>query len=124
MPLSPAAAAEIAGVSRSLISKEIKAGNLRAIRNNSNHLEISREDLEEWMSQRTSRARTPKPAQEVEASAMRLAEVEVELREVRVQLDDVRRERDDWKAQAQVLAKRSEPGPRSVGLLERIFGRR
>lgn len=132
MPLSPAAAAEIAGVSRSLISKEIKNGRLRAIRNNSNHLEISQEDLDEWMSRRTARAKTPKKvAQEVDWNAMKLAEVEVEMREVRVQLnesrrerDDARQERDDWKAQAQTLAKRSEPEPRRIGFIERIFSRR
>lgn len=46
---SPAQAAKIAGVSRSKVSRALKEGELRGIRNNSNHWKISDENLREWI---------------------------------------------------------------------------
>lgn len=61
MSLSPAAAAKIAGVSRSLISRSIKAGELRATLKNNTHHAIERADLDDWMSRRTERAAADLP---------------------------------------------------------------
>jgi hypothetical protein len=120
MPLSPAKAAEIAGVSRSLISKEVKSGNLVGTKNNRGHISILDDDLEDWMNRRTERS-TQQPTETAEAAtinedAVRIASLEVEVREIRTQLDDVKRDRDDWKKQAQDLSQARR------GIIQRIFG--
>lgn len=142
MSLSPAAAAKIAGVSRSLISRSIKDGDLRATRRNNGHQAIERADLDEWMSRRTERATTPPeqpmgtPVEAVTRHAddvamidkltielaqvrERLAGVEGEARATAARIEDLGRDRDAWRAQAERLA--SEPRP--VGLFARLFGR-
>jgi hypothetical protein len=128
MSLSPAKAAEIAGCSRSLISKEVKAGNLHGSKNNATgHITIKRPDLDDWMSRRTKRRQKPdKPSAEPVKSHdgdIRIAALEVEVREVRTQLDralqshdDMRQDRDDWKKQAQDLSQARR------GIFRRIFG--
>jgi hypothetical protein len=118
MPLSPAAAAKIADVSRSLISKEIKAGNLLGKKNNRGNLEINQGDLEDWMSRRTVRAKadpvtTPAPTS---PDAERIRGLEVEVLEVRARLNDAFADRDSWKAQAERLAEAGKPG-----LFARLF---
>lgn len=59
------------------------------------------------------------PAIPHDASALRVAALEVEVREVRVQLEDVRADRDAWRAQAERLASETRP----AGLLARLFRR-
>lgn len=64
MPMSPAAAAKYAKVSRPLISKAIKDGELIATRKNNRYLSIEQSDLDDWMSRRTQVAREePAPAE-------------------------------------------------------------
>lgn len=145
MSLSPAAAAKIAGVSRSLISRSIKSGELRATRRNNGHQSIQRDDLEDWMSRRTERATTPPEPPQTEPVAAseavtrhaddvamidkltvelaqvreRLAGVEGEARATAARIEDLGRDRDAWRAQAERLA--SEPRP--VGFLARLLRR-
>lgn len=64
MSLSPAAAAKIAGVSRSLISRAIKGGDLKATLRNNGHQSIDRADLDDWIGRRTERATHPEAAPE------------------------------------------------------------
>lgn len=131
MPLSPAAAAKIAGVSRSLISKEIKAGNLAAMTLNNGHKSIERPDLDAWMARRTERAadEPQKPidaptepgmveALERELASVReaLARLEGQAEVTAARLADLTADRDAWKKQAEKLADRP-------GLIARIFGR-
>lgn len=129
MPLSPAKAAQIAEVSRSLISKAVKAGTIKATRNNRGHIQIERPDLEAWMQGRMVRAKSEDdPVAEAVTShtdAAKIAGLEVEVREVRVQLADKDRQIDRLEG---LLEKALEvrpvvPDTPSVGLFKRIFGR-
>lgn len=147
MPLTPSSAAKRAGVSRSLISRAAKSGELKATKRNNGHLSIEEADLDDWMSRRTQRdshpAPDPAPAETVtrHADDERIAQLTAELSEVRQQLAraegtaeatadriaDMSRQieataadRDAWRQQAERLAEASKPGP---GLLARIFKR-
>lgn len=136
MPLSPAAAAKIAGVSRSLISREIKSGSLRATRKNNGHQAIERPDLDDWMSRRTERADTPEPppamtrhepAQEASAISQELAtmretvaRLEGRAEATEARLSDLTAERDRL---AGLLEKALQAQPIApVSLWSRIFG--
>lgn len=137
MPLSPAAAAKIAGVSRSLISREIKSGALQAVRKNNGHQSINEADLDDWMSRRTERADAPDtapktshtPAPEVEAitgelAAMRetVARLEGRAETTEARIADLVSDRDAWRAQAERLASESRPVV-PVSIWARLFGR-
>jgi len=63
MPLTPSAAAKRAGVSRSLISRATKSGELKATKRNNGHLSIEEADLDEWMNRRVQRDKKPKSEQ-------------------------------------------------------------
>jgi len=131
MPLSPAAAAKIAGVSRSLISKEIKAGNLAAVTLNNGHKSIEKADLDAWMARRTERAidEPGKPvdvpiepsrveALEKELAAVRqaMARLEGQAEVTAARIADLTSDRDRWRDQAERLAERPS-------LFARLFGR-
>lgn len=141
MPLSPAKAATIAGVSRSLISKALAAGELIGVKRNNGHWSISQEDLAAWMGQTITRAESLATAPEplptpidpigLEALQIELKAATAASQEAReglaaanarlVAMEDIisnlKADRDAWRAQAEVLASR----PR--GVLAKIFGR-
>ena len=143
MPLSPAAAAKIAGVSRSLISREIKSGHLPATLRNNGHHAIERPDLEAWMSRRTDRATAPDPVpattpaeaperpvdtsqvdelrQELATTREALARLEGQQAATSARLVDLAADRDAWRDQAQRLASDAKAVP--LSLWGRIFGR-
>lgn len=145
MPLSPAAAGRIAGVSRSMISKEVKAGRLPATINNATgHISILEADLQAWIDRRVKRdsipepkekpvapppAATPPTAPEVEALRADLAEtramvarLEGQAEVTAARLADLSADRDAWRAQAERLSEaRAVPVP--VSLWTRLFGR-
>lgn len=145
MSLSPAAAAKIAGVSRSLISRAIKAGDLKATLRNNGHHGVERPDLEDWMSRRTERATAPEQAAEAPvvpgpvpvrdpSDIARIEDLEGELRVVRERvarlegeagatagrLADLAADRDAWRAQANKLA---DSQARPSSFLARLLGR-
>ena len=140
MSLSPAAAAKIAGVSRSLISRAIKAGDLKATLRNNGHQAVERSDLEEWMGRRTERASHPETVSDVRPvtrnadDVARIESLEAKLSEVREKLsrmegeaaataariEDLANDRNAWRQQAERLAEASNARP---GLLSRIFRR-
>ena len=100
MLLSPAKAAEIAKCSRSLISKEVKSGNIIAEKSNRGHLKITRENLDDWLSRRTERAASPEPAKPTPAvtvtsheDAARIAGLEVKVEMLGQQLEEMRVDR-------------------------------
>lgn len=136
MPLSPAAAAKVAGVSRSLISREIKAGNLKATLKNNGHRSIGEDDLDEWIGRRTERAQV-EPEKTVETTTApqdndRIKVLEDELATTRTslarlegraeateaRLSDLAADRDAWRAQAERLASEARPS-----IFGRLFGR-
>lgn len=138
MPLSPAAAGRIAGVSRSMISKEVKAGRIpAAINNATGHISILEEDLQAWLDRRVKRDSIPEPkekpvmprpdAPKIEALTQALADTRATVARLEGQaevtaarLADLASDRDAWRAQAERL---SEARPVPVGLWSRIFGR-
>lgn len=145
MPMSPAAAAKRAGVSRSVVSRALKDGKLRGVRKNNGHWSIPEDALDEWLSSVTTRAPAePKPALEAPEhhpdDLARIEQLEAELKaaieagqgtreelaamkatieEVRKSLDDLRNDRDAWRDQAQRLASEARP----VGIFARLFRR-
>lgn len=135
MPLSPAAAAKIAGVSRSLISREIKCGALPATLKNNGHHAVERVDLDAWMSRRTERAEapeaptSPEPAPdqagkvdvltfELMATKEALARLEGRAEADAARIADLSKDRDAWRAQAEKLASDLKP----ISLWSRLFG--
>jgi hypothetical protein len=141
MPLSPAKAATVAGVSRSLISKALAAGELIGVKRNNGHWSISQEDLAAWMGQAITRAESPvatpePPPTPVDPTGLEALQVELKAataagQEAREELaaanarlgalediiSNLKADRDAWQAQAGVLASRP------AGFLARIFRR-
>jgi hypothetical protein len=141
MPLSPAKAATVAGVSRSAISKALAAGQLVGFKRNNGHWSITETDLADWMEHTISRADSAPTAPEPHPKRSDLAELETlreELKaavaagqeareglasaEARLEalgevIANLKADRDAWQAQAKALA--SRPG----GFFARIFGR-
>ena len=113
MPLSPAKAAEIAGCSRSLISKEVKSGNIIATKSNRGHIKIDEADLHDWMDRRTDRATTPTPAITATVTshedAARIAGLEVKVEMLGEQLDEMRADRAKLLS---MITEFSKPKPR------------
>ena len=108
--MSPAQAAQVAGVSRWTIMRAIKVQELQAIRDNRNHWQIAPDALDRW---RTSTVRTPDAAHTHQDSPETLAKLAAEtaradgaealLSREREALDEMRADRDAWKQQATAL---------------------
>lgn len=113
MHMSPAQAAQVAGVSRWTIMRAIKAQNLQAIRDNRNQWRITTESLNAW---RTSTVRTPEDLHATHTQSL-VSELRMKLaaetsradvaeamlaRELEA-LNEVRADRDGWKQQAIAL---------------------
>lgn len=141
MPLSPAKAATVAGVSRSVVSKALASGQLIGVKRNNGHWSITEEDLADWMGSTITRADSPRGAPEPHSKRSDLAELETlredlkmataaaqEAREglaaanARLEaleevISNLKADRDAWQAQAKALASRPD------GFFARIFGR-
>jgi len=141
MPLSPAKAATVAGVSRSVVSKALASGQLVGVKRNNGHWSITEKDLADWMGNTITRANSPPAAPEPHPKRSDLAELETlraeltaataaaqeareELAAANARLEaleeiisNLKADRDAWQAQAKTLA--SRPG----GFFARIFGR-
>lgn len=128
MPLSPAKAATIAGVSRSRVSKALAAGELVGVKRNNGHWSISQEDLAAWMGQAITRAESPvatpePPPTPVDPTGLEALQVELKaaanarLGALEDIISNLKADRDAWQAQAEVLASRP------AGFLARVFGR-
>lgn len=100
--MSPAQAAQVAGVSRWTIMRAIKAHELQATRDNRNHWRIAPGDLDSW---RVHTVRT-----EVDLHTSHIPEAVVELRErlsaETARADAAEADRDRWQAMAEKLADR------------------
>lgn len=141
MPLSPAKAATVAGVSRSVISKALASGQLVGVKRNNGHWSITEKDLADWMGHTISRAESTPAAPEPHSKRSDLAELETLQEELKAAtaaaqeareglaaanarletleevISNLKADRDAWLAQAKALA--SRPG----GFFARIFGR-
>ncbi|WP_333696850.1 helix-turn-helix domain-containing protein [Phaeobacter italicus] len=131
--LTPAAAAKIAGVSRSAIMRAINSKDLVARRDNRNRWQIDRSDLDTWSSSRPEQNRsvptTDQPLTEtVPASFEQLAQAKADiaalqatLEGMKIQVGQLENDRDSWKALAEKL---SEPRPDFLTRLSRLLTRK
>ena len=108
--LSPAAAAQRAGVSRWTVSRALKAGDLRGQRDNLGAWRIDQDDLDAWASKRLL-AVQPSAGLPPATPAAHPAEVEnaalrAEVAGLRERVADLAADRDAWRSQAQELAAR------------------
>ena len=138
MALSPAKAASIAGVSRTMISRALTSGDLVGVKKNSGHWAIEHSDLLDWMERTITRAESkpaapaPTPDQiEMEALQAELKAATAAGQEAReglaaanarlAALDEtvltLKADRDAWQRQAATLASRP------TGILAKLFGR-
>lgn len=112
--MSPAQAAQVAGVSRWSIMRAINAHDLQAHRDNRNHWRIAPDDLDRW---RASTVRTVEVAHPLHtpelAEIERLKDENSQLRERLAAAEAERRlretaeaDRDRWQAMAEKLADR------------------
>lgn len=138
MAISPAKAANVAGVSRTVISRALTSGDLVGVKKNSGHWAIENSDLLDWMERTITRAERKPPApaptpgqNEVEALQAELKAVIAAGQEAReglaaanarlAVLDEavstLKADRDAWQRQAETLASRP------TGILAKLFGR-
>lgn len=102
--LSPAQAAQVAGVSRWTIMRAIKDQSLLAKRDNRNHWNIDPDDLDRW---RASTVRTVKVAHpshtqnDTLETLMKVASLNAENDQLRERLLEVQADRDAWRKMAQ-----------------------
>lgn len=112
--MSPAEAAQVAGVSRWTIMRAIKTHDLRAVRDNRNHWKIDQEELDRW---RTAHCAHSVPAQVALHTPADSPETLAKLAAETARADAAERardqaeaDRDAWRAQAEKLADRMERG--------------
>lgn len=102
--LSPAQAAQVAGVSRWTIMRAIKGQLLLAKRDNRNHWSINPDDLDRW---RPSTVRTVEAAHHLHTisdtseALMKVASLEAENGQLRERLLEAQADRDAWREMAQ-----------------------
>ena len=134
--ITPADVARRAGVSRPTVSRALKSGDLRGVRDNFGQWRITEADADAWAATRSpvhpeQRANIV-PAQaldglnaQLEHAKIALVASEARAEVLAARLADAQSDRDAWKAQAERLA--SEPRPAivpTVSIWDRIFGRR
>jgi excisionase family DNA binding protein len=112
--MSPAEAAQIAGVSRWTIMRAIKSHDLQATRDNRNHWRISSLELDKWRSAHCAhsvpaQAALHTPTDSPETLAKLAAETARADAAERAR-DQAEADRDAWRAQAVKLADRLQQG--------------
>lgn len=140
MPLSPAKAAQIAGVSRTVISRALATGQLAGTKKNNGHWSIKDEDLVAWLGQSVRRAESkpvradaPEPSTQTGTEDLRaeltaalaagqearegLAAANARLEAMDTVISNLKADRDAWQAQAEALS------TRPAGFFARLFGR-
>lgn len=111
--MSPAQAAQAAGVSRWTIMRAIKTQELRAMRDNRNHWQIAPDALDRW---RASTVRTPDTIHTLpthQDSPEMLAKLAAETARADAAeraRDQAEADRDAWRTQAEKLADRPQRG--------------
>lgn len=94
---TPAQAANVAHTSRSTISRELKSGKLRGIRNNSGHWRIAEDDLTAWLGQALH---TVQDQPKTDQSAQ-IAHLTAKVGMLEERITDLKTDRDEWRRQAQ-----------------------
>ena len=103
MAISPAKAANIAGVSRTVVSRALTSGELIGVKKNSGHWAIENSDILDWMERTITRAER-KPATPAPTPSQ-------------IEMEALQTDRDAWQRQAETLASRP------TGILAKLFGR-
>jgi excisionase family DNA binding protein len=102
--LSPAQAAQVAGVSRWTIMRAIKSQHLLAKRDNRNHWNINPDDLDRW---RASTVHTAEDShhlhtlKDTSETLVKVATLEAENGQLRERLLEAQTDRDAWREMAQ-----------------------
>lgn len=110
--VSPEQAFRLSGVSRWSIMRAIKAGRLKAFRDNRGHWRIDRRDLEDWRAAlgaqgvRTGAAHRVGDAETVASLAAQVGLLQVQLRAAERARDAAEADRDAWRAVAADLARK------------------
>lgn len=104
--MSPAQAAQVAGVSRWTIMRAIKSQKLQAMRDNRNHWQITPDALDTW---RPSTVRKP-DASHTPHSYQDSPETLAKLAAETARADAAEADRDAWRAMAEKLADRPQQG--------------
>jgi len=109
--MSPAQAAQLAKVSRSTVSRALKAGELRGFRDNRGHWRIEPDDLEQWSNSVQEQVPAHNEQPKIDHyTALALATARADIAEHRIEAAEQRaeaaeRDRDEWRSQAQQLAR-------------------
>lgn len=104
--MSPAQAAQVAGVSRWTIMRAIKSQELQAIRDNRNHWRIAPDALDRW---RAYTVRTPDAVHTL-PSYQDSPEILAKLAAETARADAAEADRDAWRSMAEKLADRPKQG--------------
>ena len=103
--MTPADAAQVAGVSRWAIMRAIKSHKLKAQRNNRNHWQIAQDDLATWCAH-TVRSAHPAHVDDSAELRARLAAETAKADAAERARDQAEADRDRWRAMAEKLAAR------------------
>lgn len=106
--MSPAQAAQAAGVSRWTVMRAIKSHDLKAFRDNRSQWRISQEDLDQWrlLTVRTADELHTPHTQNAETISVSEAELREKLAAANARADAAEADRDRWQAMAEKLADR------------------
>ena len=98
--LSPAQAADRAGVSRWTVMRAVKAGRIEGHRDNRNHWQLDPDAVDAWAAAHCVHSVPAHTPHTPDAQAIELAEMRVETRHLRERLDEMKVERDEWMREA------------------------
>lgn len=98
--LSPAQAADRAGVSRWTIMRAVKSGRIEGHRDNRNHWRLDLESVDAWAAAQCAHNEPAHLTHTPDAQTIELAELRVETRHLRERLNEMRIERDEWMRKA------------------------
>ncbi len=125
--ITPTEAAKRAGVSRPTISRALKSGDLRGIRDNGGLWRIDPDELDAWAARRApvhherrAHAHDSDLSAQLEHTKIALAAAEARADGLAARLTDAQTDRDAWKAQAERIASEARPA-RPVSIFARIF---
>ena len=105
--MSPAQAAQVAGVSRWAVMRAINSCKLKAQRDNRNNWRISKENLDAWCAHTERQQRTAHPSESLELREKLTGETARADAAERAR-DQAETDRDRWRAMAEKLAEKPQ----------------
>lgn len=107
--MSPAQAAQSARVSRRTIMRAIENGELQAFRDNQNHWQIDRAELDKWAGAQWALSGQRPPSTHSDAhpeTALQLAAAQATISQLEARLRAAEQDRNHWRSIAEKLAER------------------